>query len=258
MISKSRIIIVLIVIFLAILLSLPLPVSRNLKIRLVDFFSPLISGTNYLFEKIFSTRDLFSSIRENKILHKKIDELSAQLNTLKEAQRENERLEGLLNLKKSLPYETCACRVIGRDVTNWHKSLIIDKGKSSGVDVDMPVLSASGGIIGRIVESGSDVSRVLLITDVNSSVGGIIQDTRTIGLIEGDGSGGCILNLLPKNIDVQPGEVVITSGLGEIFPKGLLVGTITEVTSGAQGLYKTARLKLACDIDRIEEVIVIK
>lgn len=258
MISRSKIIIVLVVIFLAILLSLPLPVSRNLKIKLVDFFSPLINGTNYLFEKVFSIRDLFSSIRENKILHKRLDELSAQLNTLKELQKENERLRELFNLKKSLPYETYACRIIGRDATNWYKSLIIDKGKSSGVDVDMPVLSTSGGVIGRIIESGSDVSRVLLITDVNSSVGGIIQDTRTIGLVEGDGSGGCILNLLPKNIDIQPGGVVVTSGLGEIFPKGLMIGTITEVTSGAQDLYKTARLKLACDIDRIEEVVVIK
>lgn len=258
MISKSRIIIVLIVIFLAILLSLPLPVSRNLKIRLVDFFSPLISGTNYLFERMFSVKDFFNSIRENKLLHKNLDELSSQLNTLRELQKEMERLMELLNLKKSLPYETYACRVIARDVTSWYKSLIIDKGKSSGVNVDMPVLSTNGGVIGRVVESGSDVSRVLLITDMNSSVGGIIQDSRTIGLVESDGSGGCILNLLPKDIDIQPGSVVVTSGLGEIFPKGLIIGTITEVTSGAQGLYKTARLRLACDIDRIEEVIVIK
>lgn len=258
MIKKSRVIVVLIIFFFAILLSLPIPVSRKIKIELIDFLSPLIRGSNYLIEKIFSVKDLFTAIRENKTLRKDLNELTNQLNQAKEIIQENQRLRQLLDLKKSVQYETIACRVIARDAGTWYKTLVIDKGKMSGVNIDMPVLSLNGGVAGRVIDSTDGVSRVLLITDVNSSIGAVIQDTRIVGLVEGDGRGGCLLNLIPKNIDIQTGAVVVTSGLGEIYPKGLPLGTITDVFNGNQGLHKMAKLKLCADIDRIEEVLVIK
>lgn len=258
MFRKSKIIFVLIIFFLAILLSLPVPVSQKIKIRLVDFLSPLIRGANYLVEKIFSVKNIFTAIRENKTLRKDLDGVTNQLNQAKEFIQENQRLRQALDLKKSLPYETIACRVIARDAGTWYKTLIIDKGKLSGLNVDMPVLGLNGGIIGRVIECGQEAGRVLLVTDVNSSIGALMQDTRTVGLVEGDGAGGCFLNLIPKNIDIQINSPVVTSGLGEIFPKGLMIGAITNVLEGNQGLHKVARLKLYADIDRIEEVLVLK
>lgn len=258
MFRKSKIIFVFIIVFLAILLSLPFPISKSIKIKLIDCLSSLVKGSNYLVRDIFSIKDLFNAIRENKELHKKIDELTNQLNKGKEILQENQRLMQLLEIKKSLPYETIACRVIARDAGAWYKTLIIDKGKDSGVFVDMPVVSFNGGIIGRITESSNGVSRVLLITDVNSSIGCMTQDTRAAGLVEGSGSSGCFFNLIQKKLDVQTGGIVVTSGLGSVFPKGLVVGEITDVSSGEQGLYKVAKVRLYVDIDKIEEVLVIK
>lgn len=252
-----RIIFVLIVIFLAILLSIPIPVSQDIKNKIIDLTSPLVSGIDYLFNKIFSIKDIFTTVRENNYLRRRLDELSVELNELKEGGRENERLRELLDLRKTLPYDTIACRIIARDAGAWYRTVIIDKGTNSGIDIDMPVLS-NGGVIGRVIEAGIDTARVLLITDINSSIGGLIQDTRTVGLVEGTGTGRCIINLLPKNIDAQAGDIVVTSGLGRIFPKGLVIGTITELASSGQGLYKTAELILAADMDRLEEVLIVK
>lgn len=258
MIRKFRFFFVLIVIFFAILLSLPIQVSQKIKIKLIDFLFPLIRGSNYLVEKVFSVKDLFTAIGENKILHKDLDELTSQLNQAEEIIQENQRLKQLLDLRKTLQYESITCRVIARDAGTWYKTLIIDKGKISGISADMPVLSLNGGVAGRVIDCEEEVSRVLLITDVNSSIGAIIQNTRTPCLAEGDGSGGCLLNLIPKNVDIQIGAGVVTSGFGEIFPKGLVIGTIADMSSGNQGLHKVAKIKLCADIDKVEEVLVIK
>lgn len=256
MISKSRIFFLLLVISLVIILSLPISVSNRIKIRLVDFLSPILKSTDYIVDRIISIKDLFSAIRENRNLKAELAQLSAELNRLREVQEENKRLMGLLDIKRSLSYDTIACHVIARDAGTWYKTLVVDKGKNSGICPDMPVLSG-GGLIGRVVDCGEETSMVLLITDINSSIGGIVQDTRAVGLVEGDGRGGCILNLIPKKYDLKVGSVVVTSGFSRI-PKGLSIGVIKDISVSEDGLYKVARLQLFSDIDRVEEVLVVK
>lgn len=257
MFRKIKIIIGLVIVSLVIILSLPVPASKNIKIKLADLFFPILSGSRYLVEKIFSVKNIFSAIGENKNLRGEVGRLSARCNTFQESIRENERLKQLLELKKALPFDTIACQVIARDAGTWYKTFIINKGKKDDICIDMPVIGRRG-LIGRIMDVDDDISRVLLVTDVNSSIGSITQDTRTAGLVEGNGSNECIFNLISKKDDLQAEAIVVTSGLSRVFPKGLIIGNVIEVSEAEQGLYKVAKIKLAEDIDKVEEVLVLK
>ena len=257
MIRKSRLLFVFTVVLLAILLSLPLPVSRKIKITLIEFLSPAVKLFHYMSDKILSVGDLFTAISENNLLRRKVDRLDGQLYKYQEVVAENQRLEQLLDLQRNISGKTVACRVIARDAASWYRTLVINKGKDSGINMGMPVL-ASGGVIGRIIDSGNSISRVLLITDINSSIGGIVQGTRTVGLVDGEGSGGCIFTLISRQARIQIGARVVTSGLGQIFPKGLMIGVVTKVSSGKQDLCQRAELRLAADINGVEEVLVLR
>lgn len=257
MFRRSKIIIGLVILSLAVILSLPIHSSKNIRIKIADFFSPLIVYSHHVFAKIFSIKDIFRAVKENRELKIKVEELSDRCNIARESSQENERLKQLLDFKKSLVYDSVACRVIARDVSTWYKTFIIDKGKNSGISVDMPVVTGKG-VIGRIIDTDDDVSRVLLVTDVNSSIGGITQDMRIAGIVEGDGTNECAFNLISKKEDIQIGSPVITNGLSKVFPKGLMIGVINKTTESEQGLYKIAKIKLSADINRVEEVLVLK
>jgi rod shape-determining protein MreC len=257
MFKKTKLISVLIVISLVVILSLPLSSSANIKIKLIDFFSPVVKASKSLTENIFSIKDLFNAVKENKNLRKDVQRLSARCNELEEEFQENQRLKQLLDVRKQIVNDTVVCRVIARDASTWHKTFVLDKGKNSGIYINMPVVN-SKGVIGRIIECDDDTSRVLLITDANSSIGGITQDARVPGLVEGDGSDLCIFNLLSRKEDIIVGVPVVTNGLSQIFPKGLKIGSVTEIKKSNDGLYKTAKISLSADLDRVEEVLVIK
>lgn len=258
--KNTRIVLLLVLLVLIVFLSLPLSVSRNLKSSLVQSATPLLKLTDVLTTKICVLQDWLSGLHratiENKDLRRELSRFIEKDNQLEDAVAENQRLKKLLDLKISLPYKTVACKVIGRDASTWYNTLIINQGKKSGLDIGMPVLSVAG-VVGRIVSCRESSASVLLVTDINSSIGGIVRDTRTAGLVVGQGNYQCVFDLIPKKADLSPGAVVITSGLGDVFPKGLLIGRITSLDEGLQDLYQLAALELAADIDRIEEVLVI-
>lgn len=260
MLRRIKIILGLILLVFIILLSLPIPVSQSIKIRLIDISLPLFKASDYVVGKIYTAKswaeEILKAAKENRRLQREIAQFSAELNQLKEALLENKRLQKLLELKTSLPYDSIACRVIGRDAGNWFRTLIIDKGTETGIKSNQPVV-AVGGVIGRVINCGRNSATVLLITDTNSSIGGLIQDTRVVGLASGQGTGKCIFNYIPKESDISVGDTVVTSGLGTIFPKGLVIGRVVDVTMDSQNLYKIGRLELAVDIDKVEEVLVI-
>ena len=258
--KRARTTLLLVLVIFIIFLSLPLPLSRNIKIAVIDIFSPLLEASSVVMYKIESVRSFFtdsiSAVSENKRLKKENAILYDKVNKSQEAISENIRLRKLLDIKLSIPYKHVVCSVIARDTSNWFSTIVINKGIDVGLDADMPVLS-NGAVVGRIVHCGFNTSVVLLLTDRGSSVGGIIRGSRTIGLVEGQGSGECIFNLIPKQVTIQRGDEIVTAGLGQIFPKGLLIGKIQEIRSDRYGLYKIAQIKLNADINSIEEVIVL-
>ncbi len=175
---------------------------------------------------------------------------------LMEAQLENERMRQLLALKQQAPYQMLAARVIGRDPTNWYRTLMINKGEVDGVRVDMGVV-APMGVVGRVSKIGPSFSQVLLLTDRNSAIAGLIQRTRDEGIVEGDEGGMTLIRYIPLSSDAGSGDVVLTSGLAGSFPKGLVIGQISRVHRRAAVLFQEAQVVPAVDLSKLEEVAVI-
>ena len=162
-----------------------------------------------------------------------------------------------MEIKESSPYPIITARVIGRDPTNWYQSILTDKGEKDGVTTDMGVISPAG-VIGRIVRSFPHSSRILLLTDRNSSIAGLIQRTRDEGIIGGAEKGMARIKYIPVLSKLETGDRVLTSGLVGSFPKGLLIGWLGEVEVQEMALFQQAELIPAVDFSKLEEVMIIR
>lgn len=147
-------------------------------------------------------------------------------------------------------------RVIGRDPTNLQRYVMLDVGQEDGIARNMPVIT-DRGLVGRIVEVGDGWSRVLLITDMSSSVSALTQSTRASGLVDGSPDGSLVMRDIPQGDTVSVGDTVFTSGLGSSFPRQLLIGQITQVERKDYDLYQVARVEPTVAFDKLEEVMVI-
>jgi rod shape-determining protein MreC len=146
--------------------------------------------------------------------------------------------------------------VIGRDPTGWFQSVIIDKGKDVGLKVNMPVVNADG-VVGRLVSVSYNYAKVLLIIDQNSSVDCIIQRSRDDGMVKGLSSKVCIVDYVLKTSDVRVGDMVVTSGLGRVFPKGIPIGEVVDVKDPPEELFKDVKITPTVDFSKLEELLVI-
>lgn len=181
--------------------------------------------------------------------------LRAELVRQEEYRLENERLKRLLEFSDRQPTPGVAARVIGVDATNWFSTVLIDKGRTEGIAEGMTVVNDQG-LVGRVVRSGPHSSRVLLVTDASSAVATLVERTRTRGVARGTGE-GLSLEYVALPEEVEPGDVVISSGLGGVFPKGLPLGTVASVSRGGFGMFQTISVVPAVDLTRIEEVLVV-
>lgn len=200
--------------------------------------------------------DLVSVRRENDRLKQDLARMQSETIRLQEAALANDRLQQLLDFKKTNPYPMVAALVIGRDPSNWYRTLMIDKGTRDGIAIDMGVISPVG-VVGRVIKTDPTVSQVLLVTDRNSAVAALIQGTRDEGLVEGTERGLARIKYLSLLADLKAGDLVLTSGLTGIFPKGLLIGTLGRVTKNDQDLFQQAEVIPRVDFSKLEEVLVI-
>ena len=194
---------------------------------------------------------------ENRRLKKENASLTQDIAYYREGYLEGIRLQKLLALKEKINYPTIVARVISRDQTSIIKTILIDKGTSHGMKVDLPVI-ADQGVVGRIVEASPHVSKILLLIDVNSNIDSMVQESRIQGILQGASSRGCSLKYIAKTETVSPGNIVISSGLSGVFPKGLLIGAVTNVDKTDSGLFQKIDVAPFVDFARIEEVMIIK
>jgi rod shape-determining protein MreC len=180
--------------------------------------------------------------------------LSEQLNHYREGYIEGMRLQKLLNLKDGLANRVVAARVVDRNRASLFKTILIDKGTADGMRVGFPVLSEQG-VVGRIIETAWHASQVLLLVDGNSNIDGLIQRSRAQGILQGAGSAGCNLKYISRVEEVLPGDVVLSSGLAGVFPKGLLLGVVTKVSRKGEGLFQKIDVAPAVDFGKLEEVL---
>lgn len=193
---------------------------------------------------------------ENLELKRLVSALREENNRLKESILAEERLNKLYPLQSEYSSRSIVARVYARDPSSWFKTVLVDKGENEEVSKDMAVIAADG-LVGRVMEVSAHTAKVLLITDPNSAVDVILQRSRSQAIMEGKREGACILKYVQKSDDIQVGERVITSGMGGIFPKGLLTGTVTKVDRKRPGLFQYVEVTPTVDFSRLEEVLIL-
>ena len=228
------------------------PVGQVLGVPLAAF-SAMDRGLAELWDGYVALRHVRE---ENEALRKEIEELKGQNSQLREAAAATARLAALLEFKRKSAPQTLAAQVIGRDATNWYRAVLLNKGEADGVRPEMGVITPAG-VVGRVVKTTNSSSVVLLVTDPNNAIPGLIQRTRDEGIVEGTAEGGARLKYIPLLSTVRAGDRVVTSGLTGGFPRGLMIGAVTSIEKEEGALFQSAEILPEVDVSKLEEVLVI-
>ncbi len=167
---------------------------------------------------------------------------------------EVDRLKALLQFKTQSPYQTVAAEVIAARPEDGSSTVTIDRGQDAGIQADMPVITPEG-VVGKIAAVYAHTAQVLLITDPTCGVGCMLEKNGIQGILKGGGQGRCELHYVMDDQSVSPGEAVITSGLDQVYPKGLLVGYVVRSEEG--NIYRRISVKPAAFLSRLEYVLVL-
>jgi len=189
-------------------------------------------------------------------LEREISLLRQKIKSLDEIAYENRRLRGLLSFREENKQRTVAARVIARPPDNWLSVIIVDKGTSAGVRRNAVVITPAG-LLGRVVDATPNLSKVTLVNDPDFSVSAIVQRSRQEGLVSGTLGTSLIMKYLPRESDVKVDDVVVTSGLTGICPKGILVGKVTSIGEEFSGLSHYAIIRPSVSLSNVEEVLII-
>jgi rod shape-determining protein MreC len=200
--------------------------------------------------------ELLDVREENEQLRQELLQYKTANIEYREAVATNVRLQKLLELKESLPPPTLTAEIVGKDPSLWFRTFTINRGSSDGVQKGMPVVTVEG-VVGQVLTSSPNYSKVLLATDPNSAIEVITQKTRVQGIVKGLGRDAFGLHYVLKSGEVVKGDYVLTSGLGGVFPKGLMVGTVSEVMKSRRGMFQTIEIEPAVDFSQLEYLIII-
>ncbi len=192
---------------------------------------------------------------ENRQLKQQIERLQMEQVRLSQDAEQARRLQVLLGFKEQFVSQTIAAQVIGSSGSEQSRSIFIDKGTLDGLAPDMAVITADG-VVGKVLHAYKSTAEVLLINDQTSGVGSILEQSRLQGVLRGTVAGDLLLDKVMNDEQVQPGDRVLTSGGDQIFPKGLLIGTVRKSSRGSDA-FLDLRVKPAADLSRLEEVLVI-
>jgi rod shape-determining protein MreC len=251
------------------------------------FLTPVEGALHYVLDplqRLFSgavavTGDLFQTVRQVRELRAQVEELQAQVDALmvenvqlRDYKAEVETLQALLNFTDEFPILAyLGADVIGREGSNAFPSgdvvgsepnpylryVTINVGAQQGVEPEMPVVSGGPGLVGRVAEIGPRTAKVQLLSDPDSAVAAVLQTSRITGLVVGQPDGTLRMEYIPQETKIDVGDIVLTSGLGGILPKGLVIGQVTEVVQRDYALFQAAVVRPAIDLSRLELVLVI-
>ncbi len=262
-VARHRPLFILLGVLVAQLLLLSLQITRNHNVRLIQVwtvavFDPLersLEGAVRATTVSWNTyRNLWRSHQENQELKIQLVAARSEVQQLSEQAAEAQRLRGLLDFKNRLPHSTLAAEVIATSPGETSNAVFIDKGADAGLSTDLAVVTPAG-VIGKIIAVFPHSAQVLLITDPSSGVGGLLERTRLQGVLKGAGQNLCQLHYIMNEEAVAVGDSVLTSGLDQIYPKGLPVGTVVRTDEG--NIYKNIAVRPAASLNRLETVLVI-
>ncbi len=228
----------------------PFTLASGLVQKAYSSFSAGVRGTTGLY------LDLIDIKKENRLLLNENQELRAQLGALTELRLENERLNSLLQFKQRSEMELLAARVIGKDLLPDHNTITINRGSAQGVNRHMAVITV-GGVVGYVFRVETHTARILLLTDRYTAIDAIVQRSRARGIVEGTGGDDGRMRYLRRDEDVIVGDLIVTSGLDNIFPKGFPVGTVISVNKSRYGMTQEVGLRPVLNPSSLEEVFVV-
>ena len=193
---------------------------------------------------------------ENEKLRKEIDKLIRQNNELTEQLRQKGRISDLMDYQQKRQLKSVVATVIGRDATQWARVVFIDKGTQDGIRENLAVVTHAG-VVGHVIQAGVNTSKVMLVMDGRSAMDTLFGDDRVAGIVVGTGMEFCEMKYVPITAEVNVGDQILSSGLGGIYPKGLVVGTVISITKATQGLFQEITIAPSADFSRLEEVLVL-
>lgn len=250
-------------VLLAQLLLLSAQITRNQKARLIQVWAvALLDPFERALHSVTSSaegtwrnyRGLFGAHEQNRELNIQLTSARSEIQQLAEQASENRRLRELLEFRNQLPFRTVGAEVIAKSPGDASHAIFIDKGEDAGITVDAAVITPAG-IVGKTIAVFPRTAQVLLITDTSSGVAVALGQSRVQGIIKGTGQNSCELQYIMKDIPVAAGEPILTSGLDQIYPKGLLIGNVAKVDEGP--VYKKINSRPAATLDRLETVLVV-
>jgi len=222
--------------------------------------APISAAGDWLFTPVFAVENYFGGLgvsrEEIDALREQNTALRASVAELEEARLENERLQKIVGFIEASKLDALGARVIGRPPSAWEGSLLIDRGSADGVKTGMPVL-APEGLLGQTVEVTEHSAKVRLITDQRSGVAALIQATRAEGVVRGSIEGLLSMEYVSRTSTVTVGDIVITSGMGGIYPKGLMIGEVETMELDDNDLYPSISVRPTAQFEGIEEVVVL-
>lgn len=201
--------------------------------------------------------------QENEALKQENIDLDRQVRAGLKLEEENYELRKMLDLaEKEASLDLTAVKITAKDPSNWYSSFTINKGTDDGIKKNQPVITANKELVGQVYKAGSDWAEVITIMDTESGVGSMIERSGDIGITEGDVTlryqGYCKLGYLSRSADIEEGDYVETSGLGGVYPKGLLIGRVVEVIDDNASMSRHAVIEPVVNIGKLKEVFVLK
>lgn len=203
-----------------------------------------------------SLRTRSAILRENDTLRAEVRRLSQENSALRDQAEQNVRLRKALEFKESFPLPLLSSHVIGRSASGWFSTCVIDRGTRDGVQPGHAVATFRG-LVGQVYKASQTSSSVLMLSDSSSAIGAIVQRSRVNGICQGQNSDVLILKYLPIDADAKPGDIVVSSGIGRLVPKGITIGRITEVKADRGGFTKHALVSPSAKFEQLEHVFVV-
>jgi rod shape-determining protein MreC len=227
---------------------------------MIETFAPIQAGTVSLKDRLATFFDhyifLINTSIENEQLSKEVSQYRSELFKLSEVEKENKRLKKLLQFGEELQHQKVLAQVIGWDSSNEFKVLRINKGKRDGIQTKYPVITADG-LVGYVFRVSNNYSDILTILDQNNRVDALVATTRSHGIVEGSSGQLCFMKYVPRTETIEIDDVVITAGLGDIYPKGIKVGKISKVEKESYGITQYIEVTPSVDFRKLEEVVIL-
>lgn len=238
---------------------------QPIQSALTQLSSPAQLGTTGMVERLADTLDFLAELRTLRQRNSELEQINSSLLVenfrLREVERENQQFREMLAFAETRPSlelrgAQIRARVIGEESNNFLDYINLDLGAEHGIAVGMPVVTEQG-LVGRISEVTSSTSKVLLITDVSSAVNAILQSSRLNGVLRGGPGGELVMEYIQQGAILSEGEIVLTSGLGGAFPKGIPIGQVTDIRQRDIDVFQQAVIQPTVDFGSLELVMVV-